>query len=556
MILIMDDFHNMGRNNDVGSEQYDFLRSLNETGLVYYWIVSDSDFSDVYATEQFTTSFFAQKFLPETMPQMSEEDILAMINDRASKLDLELHDGGKCIYNVIAGIPGLVDSAIRCYETFDGRIVDDDELIDSLLEFPKSQSLFTVWSRSLTSDQKELLIELAERERVYQNEYQERGIIGKINQLGDNSGLGLIKHFSDEGGVFWTLNSRVYREFINRKRDLFDGAIIKQSDSSVVENVTQNTYVQNNYYTVNNFFSADGALEALMNLKRLATEKPQLSLPYKDILSSAIQQLPFQQDGWESLDDEQKEDQASEYAEKIFEADEFKTDKLSENQMQRFHLNQGILDNISDVSRENLISAIQVYDLLQLCVDKFGLNMMNSESARGILFAKLYESILKESLKPALETVEEIASMKLILDRKEYLFKEAPAEIMTIGNFAFVLKNAQFQQTLGTICTFNIGREDNDAKWWKQHYYDIVSITNLRNDCCHSGNHFNAGKLDKLIKYLFEMGAIANVEIYNDIAERIILYLYEVNASLYISLNWFLSVSGDITRASFPKLIK
>ena len=68
-ILIMDDFHNMGRNSDVGFEQYDFLRSLTELGLVFYWIVSDSDFSDAYATEQFTTSFFTQKFNPETITQ-------------------------------------------------------------------------------------------------------------------------------------------------------------------------------------------------------------------------------------------------------------------------------------------------------------------------------------------------------------------------------------------------------------------------------------------------------------------------------------------------------
>ena len=62
LILVMDEFHNMGRNKAVSSEQYDFMRSLNEQGLLYYWIISDSDFSDVYATAQFTTSFFAQKF--------------------------------------------------------------------------------------------------------------------------------------------------------------------------------------------------------------------------------------------------------------------------------------------------------------------------------------------------------------------------------------------------------------------------------------------------------------------------------------------------------------
>ena len=522
VILIMDEFHNMGRNTEVGSEQYDFLRSLNEAGLVYYWIISDSDFSDVYATEQFTTSFFAQKFLPETMPQMVEADIREMISAFADKYDVELGSNVDLIYQVIGGIPGFVAPAIKCIETLPSSGYGTDEILDALMEYPKSQSLLTVWSRSLTNEQKELLVELAQRKYVYQSEYQKRGIIGKINQLGDNSGLGLIIHDEDNNGVFWKLNSLLYQEFIVRRRDLFDAAAIKipgQTDKIAV----QPTYIQNNYYTVNNnFFNADNALEALVNLKQLVGQGNVMGLPDKQVVAEAIQQLPFQQDGWDTLDEVQKEETVEAYADKIFESADFRTDSLSDTQMERFHLTPSILDNLTESSKNNLISAIQVYDLLQYCVDRFGLNLFNSESARGILFAKVYESILKESLKPALASIDGISTFMINLDRTDYMLKDAPVEKMTIGNFPFILGKSFVRRKLGNVCSYDIGRTECDAMWWDSHAQMLREIVGLRNDCCHSGDFFTVEKLEELLKKLFEDGAIEQVILYNDIANRII----------------------------------
>lgn len=521
VILIMDEFHNMGRNSEVGSEQYDFLRSLNESGLVYYWIVSDSDFSDVYATEQFTTSFFAQKFLPETMPQMLDEDMRELISVMADKYEVDLGDNAELIYKVIGGVPGFVAPAIKCIETLPTSGYGADEIIDALIEYPKSQSLLSVWSRSLTNEQKELLIELAQREIVYQSEYQSRGIIGKINQLGDNSGLGLAIHAEDDNGVFWKMNSVLYQEFIVRRRDLFNAAEIKISAQTEKVEV-QPTYIQNNYYTVNNnFFNPDSALEALVSLKQLASRGNVMALPDEQTVTEAIQQLPFQQDGWDSLDEGQREEKADEYADKIFESSDFKAEMLSDSQMKRFNITQNILDNLTDGCRNNLISAIQVYDLLQFCVDRFGLNLLNSESARGILFAKVYESILKEILKPALESVDESAGKEIRVNGTNYPLKEAPVNEMTINNFSFVLGQGDVQNKLGTLCAFDLGFEECDRQWWRNHTFEMKKIGFLRNDCCHSGDCFAAEKLKELIKRLFEDGAISKVELYNDIANRI-----------------------------------
>ena len=128
LVLVMDDFHNMGRNTEVGSDQYDFLRSLNELSLIYYWIISDSDFSDVYATSQFTTSFFAQKFIPETLSQMRKEDAVELMRSNADKNGVEINDDDlNQIYEVIGGIPGFITPALMCYELLDYSISNLDE---------------------------------------------------------------------------------------------------------------------------------------------------------------------------------------------------------------------------------------------------------------------------------------------------------------------------------------------------------------------------------------------------------------------------------------------
>lgn len=519
MILIMDEFHNMGRNKNVGSEQYDFLRSLNELGLMYYWIVSDSDFSDVYATSQFTTSFFAQKFIPETMPRMKDEDMMALLNETADKYDVEIsEDDLRSVCSIIGGVPGFAVPAIKNYEALEGTGFDQEQFMNLLLEDVKCLSLLTSWSRSLTEEQKDILRDIAQYGKVYQKDLMND--IGRVNQLGDHSGLGLLVHGADENGKYWTVNSQIYEQYILRKSDAFYSAEIKVPEKEASP-VAAPTYIQNNYYTVNNnIFSPENAVSALMDLKRLVGNSEKLLLPGDRVFTEAVQQLPFQQEGWESLDDAEKDARADDYAEKVFESGGFSSDSLSDNQMQRFHLTTAIMEHLSPTNRNNLISAIQVYDLLQFCIDRFGLNMLNSESARGILFAKLYESVVKDSLRPALSSVDVIASKELRIDRNTYTVADAPLSKMTLGNFVYILGDWNVQATLSNICVGDLGLSDCDRQWWQRHQNDMRDISFLRNDCCHSGNEFDGNKLDRLIKYLFELGAIADVEIYDSIRDR------------------------------------
>lgn len=522
LILVMDEFHNMGRNKAVSSEQYDFMRSLNEQGLLYYWIISDSDFSDVYATAQFTTSFFAQKFIPETLPQMTRDEMLELLRISAEKYDIPLPDDvAESILSYIGGIPGFVLPAIKSLEMMDENSFDEEEYVLHLLSQPRCVSLLTSWCRSLTREQKDLLKDIMLQGKMYQSACM--SIIGKINQLGDNSGLGLIVHASDEDGVYWKLNSRIFEEYIRQNEDEFYSAEITTDDQNKdpQEYASSPTYIQNNYYTVNNnFFNPESAYDALLRIKRAIGGESLGPVQNVPLISSAIQQLPYQQTGWEALEDDEKEEKLNSYADKVFDSDAFHADSLSESQMQRFFLTSDILAALSEHTRNNLISAIQVYDLLQFCVDRFGLSLQSSESARGILFVKLYESILKENLRPALNSIASIASKEIRLERASYSFVDAPVDKLTIGNFVYMLNDRDVQRNLSDVCVLDMNQPSYDEAWWRNHETTIYRIGLLRNECCHSGNLFDSTKLENLIKYIFESHAIGEVKLYEAIINR------------------------------------
>ena len=96
----------------------------------------------------------------------------------------------------------------------------------------------------------------------------------------------------------------------------------------------------------------------------------------------------------------------------------------------------------------------------------------------------------------------------------------APEHIRTIKYFANVLYNKETKKRFSDICTTDIGRKSNDFRWWTAHQDDMFHIGDLRNECCHSGNVFTRQKLESLIHYLFDLHAITNIEVYNDIVNR------------------------------------
>ena len=281
LIIILDEFHNMGRNKTVGFSQYNYLRSLQS--YVYYWTISDSDFSDEYATEQFKTSFFVQNFNPKTIPQLSKDDMFQLLDDKAKRTGIKLTCSAKeSIYEIIGGVPGFSSPAIKCIKEFgcyDESQFDKERFVNYLLEDRTCLSFLNSWSRSLTIDQKEILLSFSESEKRYEDEITTPLI--EINELGDKCGLGLLSNGTDEKGNFWRINTELFRVFILSKSSQFFAAdvVSPTKENEVVVQPAPTYHIQNNYFTVNNnFFNPDSAVKSLLLLKDIAS-KGQLYIP-------------------------------------------------------------------------------------------------------------------------------------------------------------------------------------------------------------------------------------------------------------------------------------
>lgn len=81
LIIIMDHFHCMARDTQIGKEQYDVLRSFSEQKLITYWIITDTDLMETCASKQYIASFFAQKFTSKlTIRPLEEGDRRETLN--------------------------------------------------------------------------------------------------------------------------------------------------------------------------------------------------------------------------------------------------------------------------------------------------------------------------------------------------------------------------------------------------------------------------------------------------------------------------------------------
>lgn len=330
----------------------------------------------------------------------------------------------------------------------------------------------------MTEEQKDLIREVAERHTISEIEFRERGDIGKINQLGNKSGLGLLVKKTGSNGTDWSVNSVLFERYVMDRTSDFYAAAIKETVSleepahpPVIQYITNNIMV-------NNVFSPDNAVKALAGLKQFLSSGTPVIAPPERLLSETVQQLPFYQNEWAVLDDEEKDAKLDEYAESVFESEEFQFESLSESQMTRFFLTPEILEHLSENNRRNLISAIQVYDLLQFCIDRFGLDFQHSESARGILFAKVYEAILKDNLQRMLNSVEEIAATELKVEGVWGPFSSFDMDKVTIGNLQYILSRRPVKETLVNICANEIGRQDCNFRWWSEHSSAIWRIQN------------------------------------------------------------------------------
>ena len=229
--------------------------------------------------------------------------------------------------------------------------------------------------------------------------------------------------------------------------------------------------------------------------------------------ASKLDCLPFKQDLWLELSQDEQEEELEKYADGIFSSDIFLKGAITSDLMEEFCINEDLLDNLSDACRNQIVCGIQVYNLIQICIDRFGLNMSESESPRGILFARAFERHLKDFVAPAYNRIPEMANHPVYPTNK--IFRKYPIDKTTIGTYSTMLGYGY--RIFAEASVQLLGYADKNEQWWKKLKKRLSDIGDLRNNCCHSGTEFGNGDLMRLKKLIFSDGSIEDVLLFDEI---------------------------------------
>ena len=520
LIIIMDQFHCMARDTEIGKEQYDVLRSFNEQKLITYWIITDTDLMETCASKQYIASFFAQKFTSKmTICPVDDEGQMGVLEyfDSLKKSELSSEEK-KIVAEVSGGIPELISILLdlAIFAKNEGKVIDRDGLIEIAVMNNACISLFDGWVSGLSNTQRKIMFDVATSEGGL-NAHQIDTTESKMAELADDVGRGLLHVQKDADEKIWKINIPFFRAHILHKGKEF---INKESSALVEERGEQPESYVTNIYNIegnfiqsqtNNVLSIENAVAGLEDLQRLVHGSPLLLDGNKAIVK--LDYLPFRQEVWSEMDENEQEDELEKYADGVFSSDLFSKGALTQEQMNKFFLTEGLLDSLSDSCRTQIMCGVQVYELIQLCVDNFGLSMAESESSRGILFARAFERHLKDFIAPAYCRIPELAERHVYPTIKP--FKEFPLDKTTIGTYSTILSYGFriFAQASNQL----LNRTELDEQWWKKLSNRLSEIGALRNDCCHSGMTFGSDKLNNLISKIFEQEAIADVLVFGEI---------------------------------------
>lgn len=518
VVIVMDHFHCMARDTEVGSEQYDVLRSYSEQNVLTYWIITDTDLRETCATKQYTNSFFAQKFTnkitvcPLAKPYLRETVEIFASQKKYEPVDFELDN----VAEISGGVPEVMSMLIDilCNAKREQVKLTKEELTKRYLQSDGGISLFKSWISGLTSKQKELLYDVAVREEGI-TDTDTILDISKLAELSDVSGRGLLHAIKDEDESSWNVNVELFRqyvvdcgtEFYHEKQEKCTAETVSVPSVTQIYNIN-GPYIENQ---TNNTINIDNAIAGLEDLQKLVHGKA--FLIESEQAARKLEYLPFKNNAWKEMNADDQEQALEKYAEGIFASDIFLKGSLSPEQMERFNINHNILDNLSKSCREQIVCGIQVYDLIQLCIDRFGLSMNESESPRGILFARAFESHLKDKIAPAYCRIPELASMRVYPTKIQ--FKDYSITRTTIGTYHKLLEKRYdiFAQASVKL----LGYDDKNEVWWRKLVERLSVIGTLRNNCCHSGLTFGKQDLLKLKKMVFEDGTLEDILLFEQI---------------------------------------
>lgn len=311
------------------------------------------------------------------------------------------------------------------------------------------------------------------------------------------------------------------------------------SEQQIQKQKNENTtpIVNNNYYTVEgnvNQISGDvnqveGDLihsqvnnvtvsieNAVMGLEKLQQMVDNPLIAVGDV-QKQIESVKFDPKLWESLDEEEQEEKSSEYADRIFNSAAFVNKELTQEQKSRFGLTSDVLGMLSADCKKQIICGIQVYDLIQYCIDNFGLEMEGLESPRAILFARAFEKHMKDCMYKAFGKIEGFASQTLRSGKRIVSLSEYPIDRTTIGNYTTMLEYNRSYKILKKYACEQLGYVDKNEAWWVKTIAKLKEIGLLRNECCHSGSVFGSKDLSNLVRLIFKEQSIEAVYVVKEI---------------------------------------
>lgn len=520
LIIIMDQFHCMARDTEIGKEQYDVLRSFNEQKLITYWIITDTDLMETCASKQYIASFFAQKFTSKlTICPLSEESRSQTVDYFESQKKTGLTETEKLIISKVSGgIPELMSILIDAFGNLknEGKTVTVNSLLSVAITNNGCISLLNGWTSGLNSSQKKILYDVAISENGL-NKDTIPTTESKMAELSDEVGRGLLHVSKENNEKVWRINTSLFQKYIISKGDSFYQDIYEPSSSvqkpSTEAHVTNIFNIEGNFIQsqTNNILNIENAVEGLEDLQRLVHGNP--ALLDESQAKDKLDYLPFKQQVWYEMSGDEQEEELEKYADGIFSSEIFSRGLLTSQQMQKFNLSEELLGNLSNSCRTQIICGVQVYNLIQLCIDNFGLSMSESESPRGILFVRAFERHLKDFVAPTYCRIPELASQQVFPTTKP--FREYPIDKTTIGTYSIILGHGY--RIFAQASTQLLGYIDRDEVWWRNLVDRLSKIGDLRNECCHSGTTFGNEKLSELIERVFTHKSLEDILIFNEI---------------------------------------
>lgn len=564
MIFVMDNFQLMSRNKEIGREQYAILRRENEAGLCWYWAISDTELIEKGSSQEYIDSFLEQKFIMrETVNSYNEEPAFSIASGLSEKLGLMLSDDEiRLVCKLTGGNPALIRIAMAEFSKSD--LTDSltlENCLECLLSSDGILSLLDDWLDGLTVRQKQILYTVAVAETPL-DASEIDAEKAEINRLADDSGRGLLFRENKKDRAArrcWRIAVPLLEKYIRKCGESFlledessdlsilsegtvgagnganFGGIIPGTEQgtqftnctfNVIQeqtNVANQTNIEHQEIVVQQMNLVAGAVDGLEKLQEIisgAGDLPEMDTPDGELVEKIVGGLPFGKPEWEELEEDEREEISKEYSDRIFASKKFSGGELDAVQLDEFNLTEEILDRLSPNCRAQIICGIRVYDLLQMCIDEFNLEM-TLESPRGILFARAFECHLRDCVYPFFSANQPFADFQVSRPpRKDnnkkkkagsgaesggtpgkIPFKEYPVGDSTIGTYTYVMNKLKMQ--LKECFKALPGDNSKDEAWVNGYVNRLNSLGTLRNDCCHSNHRFMNEDLKELIDIVF-----------------------------------------------------